>query len=90
MVALLCLIFSAIHASASLSAGDDVNLTSAAAAPNAGFWVQMDGGSNNSKSGRARILRLASPFANVAEMETIVVLPVQEQTMPLDTQPSYR
>jgi len=79
IVAGLGLVFSMTRASASLPIGDDVNLTSIAAAPNGGFWVQVDGGRTNKDNGGSRTITLGAPqFANVAERGTIVSIPGQE------------
>jgi len=74
---LVWLMFTTPRASASRPTGDGVNLTSIAAAPNGGFWVQVDGYSNGGVS-RSLAIDGAPEFENVPHRGSIAAIPGRE------------
>jgi len=77
ILAALCLIFAAPRANASLPTTGSVNLTSIAAAPKGGFWVQVDGFAKGTES-RTLAVYGAPQFANVGDRGSIAAIPGQE------------
>jgi hypothetical protein len=71
----LCLLFMTARASASLPDSYGVNLTSIAAAPNGGFWVQVDDYSNGGGAGHTVAIDGAPQFENVPARGTIAAIP---------------
>jgi hypothetical protein len=74
---LVWLMFATPRASASRPSGDGVNLTSLAAAPNGGFWVQVDGYANGGAS-RSLAIDGAPEFENVPHRGSIAAIPGRE------------
>lgn len=75
-VALVCLFVRT--AQASLPSGvDHSDLTSIAAAPNGGFWIQVDGDVDNSENGGSRTIAIngAPQYANIPHRGSIASVP---------------
>jgi Ricin-type beta-trefoil lectin domain-like len=77
---LVLIVFSAAPNRVSASAPTGVNatnLTSIAAAPNGGFWVQVDGGHNNDQNGGSRTIAIdgAPQFDSVPQRGSIAAIP---------------
>jgi Ricin-type beta-trefoil lectin domain-like len=73
----LCLIFPTARGHASQPNGDAMVLTSIAAAPNGGYWIQVDGGSSNNSNGGSRTIAIdgAPPFENIPDRGSIAAIP---------------
>jgi len=81
LLALATLILTGDLVSASLPTGPGTNiLTSFAASPNGGFWVQVDGGIDNDENGGSRTLAIggAPQFTSVPYRGSIAAIPGHE------------
>jgi ricin-type beta-trefoil lectin protein len=70
-----CLTFAVASANASDPGGGSVNLTSIAAAPNGGFWVQVDAFSNGGGYNRTLAIDGAPQFEDVPYRGSIAAIP---------------